>query len=205
MATPAVPAFTAALQKSYVTYTAPIYAGAAHNSSTVTTLESRALLSSSGVTGLRTWEGALHLGAYIASPTGRALLHGSTVLELGAGTGFLSIFCAKHAGARYVLATDGDGGVVDDIEANIYLNGLEKSGRVESTVLKWGHSLVHELLSHPEEERIYDIVLGADVVSSKPATRRTCLSSTNTLIITRASDTQDVRCGRNPFTGRYST
>jgi predicted nicotinamide N-methyase len=206
MATPAVPAVTAALQKSYVTYTAPIYAEAGHNySSTVTTLESRALLSSSGVTGLRTWEGALHLGAYIASPSGKALLHGKTVLELGAGTGFLSIFCAKHVGAHYVLATDGDGGVVDDIEANIYLNGLEKSGRMESTVLKWGHSIVDELISHPEEERIYDLVLGADVVSPKPATSRTCLSSTNTLIITQSSDVEDLRCGRDPFTGRYST
>lgn len=165
MATPAVPASTAALQKSYVTYTAPIYTGESHDSPTVTTLESRALLSNSGNTGLRTWEGALQLGAYLASLTGRALLHGKNVLELGAGTGFLSIFCAKHVGTLYVLATDGDGGAVDDMGANMYLNGLENSGRMENTVLKWGHALIDELLSHPEEERIYDVVLGADVVS----------------------------------------
>jgi len=184
MATPAVPASTAALQKSYVTYTAPIYTEDAHTSLTVTTLESRSLLSNSGVTGLRTWEGALHLGAYIASPAGRALLQGKTVLELGAGTGFLSIFCAKHAGAVYVLATDGDGGVVDDIGANIYLNGLENSGKIESTVLKWGHAIFDELLSHTEEERIYDLVLGADVVS--PSLQSLVfVCPTNILIITR--------------------
>lgn len=203
MASPAMPASTAALQKSYVTYTAPISAGDSQNSSTVTTLESRALLSDSGNTGLRTWEAALHLGAYLASPTGRSFLHEKSVLELGAGTGFLSIFCAKYAGAFHVLATDGDGGAVDDMGANIYLNGLENSGRMESTVLKWGHALIDELLSHPEEERIYDVVLGADVVSFDLTVARTCcLSLASTLIITRLPVLEDIRCGHNSIPGR---
>ena len=174
MATPAVPASTAVLQKSYVTYTAPIFTGEAHHSWTVTTLEFRAVLSNSGNTGLRTWEGALQLGTYLASPSGRALILGKNVLELGAGTGFLSIFCAKHAGTLHVLATDGDGGVVDDMGANIYLNGLENSDRMESTSLKWGHALIDEMLTHPEEERVYDVVLGADVVSPGLGVARPC-------------------------------
>ncbi len=164
MASPAIPPSTVALQKSYVTYTAPIYNRSIHEASVVTTLESRALLSSSGSTGLRTWDAALHLGAYLASHTGKACVHGKNILELGAGTGFLSIFCAKHAGAIHVLATDGDGDAVDDIGANIYLNGLEDSGRIETIVLKWGHALIDELLSGQDEGRMYDVVLGADVV-----------------------------------------
>ena len=165
LASPIVPASTAALQKSYVTYTVPINNPETQEVSTVTTLESRALLSHSGNTGLRTWEAALHLGAYLATASGRALVHGKNVLELGAGTGFLSIFCAKHAGASHTLATDGDGGTVDDIGANIYVNGLERSRRIRATVFKWGHALIDELLSPPAEARVYDVALGADVVS----------------------------------------
>lgn len=163
MASPPVPAATAALQKSYITYTAPIY-GHDLNALTVTTLESCALISYSGTSGLRTWEAALYLGVYLACPDGKVFVDGKNVIELGTGTGFLSIFCAKHAGATHVLATDGDGGVVDDIGANIYLNGLEGSSRIETTVLKWGHALIDELLSGSERARMYDIVLGADVV-----------------------------------------
>ena len=165
---PARPPSSAALQKSYVTYTTPICDAAADDDGelrTVTTLESRALLLASGATGLRTWEAALHLGAYLASDRGNVCVDGKNVFELGAGTGFLSLFCAKHTGARYVLATDGDGGIVDGISANIYLNELEGSNRIESTVLKWGHALIDELLSGQDGERLYDVILGADVVS----------------------------------------
>ncbi len=110
----------------------------------------------------------MYFGAYLASDAGRAVVNGKNVLEIGAGTGFLSIFCAKHAGAAHVLATDGDGSTVDDIGANIYLNGLEGSGRIETTVLRWGHALVEDLLSPTEEKRVYDTVIGTDVVSLEP-------------------------------------
>ncbi|KAI9873659.1 MAG: hypothetical protein M1830_010742 [Pleopsidium flavum] len=164
MASPTLPPSTAALQKSYVTYTTPMYGPSSDEPSAVTTLESPSLLSSSGATGLRTWPAALSLGTYLASHTGKACVDGKNILELGAGTGFLSIFCAKHAGALHVLATDGDGGAVDDIGANIYLNGLEGSGKMETAVLKWGHALIEELLSGQNEGRTYDVVLGADVI-----------------------------------------
>ncbi len=53
MASPALPSSTAVLQKSYVTYTAPIYESVYSTPSTVVTLESRALLSQSGNTGIQ--------------------------------------------------------------------------------------------------------------------------------------------------------
>lgn len=48
--------------------------------STITLLERRRLVSGSQVTGFRTWEGALHLGAYLLSDAGRRLVRGRNVL-----------------------------------------------------------------------------------------------------------------------------
>lgn len=155
MMSPSISEGITAQQKSYVTYTAP---SQALNAPQVTLLEARALLASSGTTGLRTWEAALYLGTYLFSSGN--LVAGKNIIELGAGTGFLSVFCAKHLGAKHVLATDGDGSVIDDIATNIYLNRLDRGGLVETTVLKWGHALVDEVFDALE----FDLVLGADVV-----------------------------------------
>lgn len=148
-------------EKSYVTYTAPSQALSAPQ---VTLLEARSLLASSGTTGLRTWEAALHLGTYLFTSESGNLVAGKNIIELGAGTGFLSVLCAKHLGAKHVLATDGDGGVIDDISTNIYLNSLERTGLVETTVLEWGHALVDEVFEDGEGTLEYDLILGADVV-----------------------------------------
>lgn len=161
MAPPSISEEMSVQQKSYVTYTAP---SQAMNAPQVTLLEARSLLASSGTTGLRTWEAALHLGTYLFTSEGENVVAGKNIIELGAGTGFLSLLCAKHLGAKHVLATDGDGGVIDDIAMNLYLNGLDRSGLVETTVLKWGHALVDEVFEDKEGALEYDLVLGADVV-----------------------------------------
>lgn len=163
-----IPAAVAAQQKQYVTYTLPEQT---LGSRTITTLEARAILASSGTTGLRTWEAALHLGTFISSPQGLSLVKNKNVLELGAGTGFVSMLCAKNLGARYVLATDGSGEVVEDMKANIYLNGLEGSALIDTTALKWGHALIDGFFDDGEAGRRFDIVLGADVVSSTSCAR----------------------------------
>lgn len=155
-----VPANLAAQQKSYVTYTAPFSALGAPE---VTLLEARSLLASSGTTGLRTWEAALLLGKYLMSSDGRKFVQNSNVLELGAGTGFLSIICAKHLNAQQVLATDGNRGVIDGLELNADINGLELRGVINPVVFKWGHSLI-DVLDVRQESRSIDLVLGADVV-----------------------------------------
>ncbi|MCJ1379142.1 hypothetical protein MMC17_002242 [Xylographa soralifera] len=160
MSRPQLPATIAALQKSYVTYTVPITAS---NAATITILEARALLASTGTTGLRTWEAALHLGTYLSAAEGTLLVQNKTIIELGAGTGFVSILCAKHLGAKYVLATDGSGEVVDDMLSNVYLNGLEGSGIVDPAVLKWGHALFDGIFEGHSGTRTFDVALGADV------------------------------------------
>ncbi|MCJ1299468.1 hypothetical protein MMC08_002260 [Hypocenomyce scalaris] len=164
MMSPSVSEGIAAQQKAYVTYTAPSEALSAPQ---ITLLEARSLLASSGTTGLRTWEAALYLGAYLFSSNGGDLVAGKNIVELGAGTGFVSILCAKHIGAKHVLATDGDGGVIDDLASNIYINGLDGSGLIDTAVLKWGHALTDEMFQCGEEPLNYNVVLGADVTYDK--------------------------------------
>ncbi|GME33461.1 putative Nicotinamide N-methyltransferase [Neofusicoccum parvum] len=148
--------------KSYVTYSFG-------NDRAVTLLESRSVISSSGTTGLRTWEAALHLGAYLASEAGHKWVQGKRVLELGAGTGLLSILCTKHLQAVKATATDGDEGVVDSIKTNLFLNGLDARVDTESIVLRWGWSwtLQDSLYYEEGSKDQYDVVVGADVTYDK--------------------------------------
>ena len=88
------------------------------------------------------------------------------MLELGAGTGFLSILCAKHLGSRHVLATDGDAHIVEDLETNIFLNGLDQNSGIESRVFRWGSSLKDAGGWGSDKFEDDIVVLGADIVSS---------------------------------------
>lgn len=155
-----------ATQKSQVVYTLPSDPSIPDNrASTITLLESRFLISGSGTTGLRTWEAALHLGTYLSSSSGKDHIAGKNILELGAGTGLLSILCAKHLGANGVLATDGDEGVVEALRTNMSFNGLGKSTNMEAVLMKWGQL---SDASNPDcgtRGYPYDVVLGADIVS----------------------------------------
>lgn len=156
-----------AQRKCYVTYTAPspLLAENSDPPPTVTLLESPNLLASSGTTGLRTWEAAKYLTTFLCLPKNQArYINGRAVVELGAGTGLVSLSCAKWLGARYVLATDGSGDVVDGLAESMFLNGLDGTERIDSQVVKWGHGLDGEILKDEEGEKAYGLVLGADVV-----------------------------------------
>ncbi|KAG8533692.1 uncharacterized protein KY384_001433 [Bacidia gigantensis] len=160
----------AAQQKSYVTYTSPL---STLGSVEVTTLEAPSLLASSGTTGFRTWEAALHLGSFFCSQMGQDYVAGKSVLELGAGTGFLSMLCAKHLGVKHMLATDGSREVVNDMRANVQLNfpSPEKE-LVNIAILQWGHALLGGPADVASTKASLDLVIGADVtydVESVPA------------------------------------
>jgi hypothetical protein len=130
--------------------------------STVTLLEARNIVAASGTTGLRTWEAALHLGNYLCGNQD-SLVQGKSILELGAGTGYVSVLCAKHLKASHVIATDGSEDVVASLSTNFYLNGLEDSSIIEGKELKWGQVLVGG--EHPEWNggRNIEVVVGADL------------------------------------------
>lgn len=163
----------AAQQKAFVTYSFPQQTtdDGTSGERAVTLLEARSVISSSGTTGLRTWEAALLLGSYLGSDSGREHVHGKRVFELGAGTGMLSVLCAKHLGVAGIVATDGDEAVVDAIKTNLFLNGLDvdvddESGcRVRTAALKWGYPVDATTFSEDYGMEVPDIVIGADVVS----------------------------------------
>lgn len=126
--------------KHYVTYTPPTDVLKAYS---ITTFEARFVLAAGGDTGSRTWEAALRLGTFLCSDDGRHYVSGMNVIELGAGTGFLSILCAKYLNANFVLATDGSMKVVGEIEYNKSLNQVEDDGALalETAHLEWGQTI----------------------------------------------------------------
>ncbi|EXJ83598.1 hypothetical protein A1O1_07221 [Capronia coronata CBS 617.96] len=127
--------------------------------------EARNLLSRGTNVGLRTWEAALHLAWYLILQRPE-VVKDKTVLELGAGTGFLSLLCAGHLGAAHVVATDGLAHVCDALQDNVDLN------RENNALLGHEPPEVRQLdwTDRPEIERLlnsagrpYDLVVGADI------------------------------------------
>ncbi|KAI0879928.1 putative methyltransferase-domain-containing protein [Annulohypoxylon maeteangense] len=169
LALPLPSEITAAQQKSYVTYSPSLLnVSTSHHGSLpaqVTLLESRNLISAFGTTGLRTWEAALHLGQFLS--TNPSIIHNKTVLELGAGTGYLSILCAKFMAPTMVIASDGSDDVVANLPENFFLNGLQESEMIRAMDVKWGHALVGTEDEHWNGGRPIDVVLAADVTYDK--------------------------------------
>ncbi|EFX01005.1 hypothetical protein CMQ_5947 [Grosmannia clavigera kw1407] len=159
----------AAQQKTYVVYTISALdesggrdiTKASDDCPKITLLESRTIISAQGTTGLATWEAALHMGQYLCSRPD--YIKGKHVLELGAGTGYLSILCAQYLGAADVLATDGSDDVINNLPESFFLNGLQGSTKATVAGLKWGHALIGTEESKWRGGRPVDIVLGADI------------------------------------------
>ncbi|KAL8931788.1 MAG: hypothetical protein Q9216_007071 [Gyalolechia sp. 2 TL-2023] len=145
-------------EKCAVTYTVPVIEEIPR---TITIMEAPFLLSSGGDSGNRTWAAALHLATYLFTD-GRHFVEGKSVLELGAGLGFLSILCGKCLGARHVLMTDGSEAVIDLAQGNVELNAV--GSVVETSILKWGDSRIDKVLIEESGMVSYDLVLGADIL-----------------------------------------
>lgn len=134
---------------------------------TIVTSENRSLILSAGTTGFRTWEAALHLGTFLSTTdSGRSLIANKRVLELGAGTGFLSFLCAKHLGAEKVTVTDREPALIEQINDCIGKNGLD-SKKIQAGIWEWGMPLrISPLFEEGKEETRsgFDIAIGADLV-----------------------------------------
>ncbi|GES57783.1 protein-lysine N-methyltransferase [Aspergillus terreus] len=165
-----------AQQLSYIRYTAPtpFPSTPAAPARTILTSESRGLILAGGTTGFRTWEAALHLGTYLSTEAGRALVAGKRVIELGAGTGFLSLFVAKYLSPARVVATDRETALIECMEDCARRNGVAAAesdsgtapagdGEVfESGIWEWGTPLGRR--DEDERENVFDVALGADLI-----------------------------------------
>uniref|UniRef100_A0A673AIH5 Uncharacterized LOC115410785 n=1 Tax=Sphaeramia orbicularis TaxID=375764 RepID=A0A673AIH5_9TELE len=105
------------------------------------------------------WPAALALCSFLDNNTQNVNLKDKKVLELGAGTGLVSIV-ASLLGAS-VTSTD-----LPDVLGNLRFNVIKNtSGHCRHTpqveVLSWGHDIKH---THPTSVYRYDYVLAADVV-----------------------------------------
>ncbi|KAM0353021.1 hypothetical protein ACHAPU_001907 [Fusarium lateritium] len=171
LANPVPSETTSAQQKAYCTYyLSELCQGASPSSESshtpqITLLESQSLLSGSGTTGLRTWEAAVPLGSYLCR--NRHIVKDKRVLELGVGTGYISILCAKFLGAQHVVASDGSEDVINNLPDNLFLNDLQDSKLVTPMEVKWGHALMGTEEEKWNGGRPIDVVLGADITYDK--------------------------------------
>ncbi|KAI9162941.1 Protein-lysine N-methyltransferase EFM3 [Paramyrothecium foliicola] len=157
-------------QKCYVTYHLSVLSRASQESlgrpgqvddRHIVLLENRSLIAAGGTTGLRTWEAAMHLGQYLCQHP--SLIQGRHVLELGAGTGYLSILCAKFLSSANVIASDGSDDVINNLPDNFFLNELQDSTVITPMDVKWGYALMGTEEEQWNGGRPVDIVLGADI------------------------------------------
>ncbi|SCU78800.1 LADA_0A07734g1_1 [Lachancea dasiensis] len=117
------------------------------------------LLCASGTTGFRTWEAALFLAEFLAQspPALEDISHKHRVLELGAGTGLVSIAWAKLHGSqtKKLYVTDGDSTLVEQSARNNFaLNGLDTAqDKYIFRRLWWGEDEIPDV----------DLILAADV------------------------------------------
>ena len=147
----------------YVKYTVPTTRTSRsqdRRSTAIITLESRNLILSAGTTGFRTWEAALHLATFLCSSS--LVNKSSRVIELGAGTGFLSMFCAKHLGAGPVVATDCKEALLDGIRDCVSRNGIP--GAVFPALWEWGQAPPSSSDGIQLESNKFDIGIGADLI-----------------------------------------
>lgn len=156
----------AAQERNWVTYcTAPATIHMSQDN-TIRISENRSVLAGSGTTGIRTWEASLHLCEYLlASSAASAWIRGKKILELGAGTGILSMVCAGQLAAKKVFCTDGSEEVIAAMQSNLEANpGMAE---IEKSVLWWGTPVTESSTAKAVVHAGVDTVLGADVVSTR--------------------------------------
>lgn len=103
----------------------------------------------------------MHLGQYLCRDP--SLVQGKYVLELGAGTGYLSILCAKFLQSTSAIASDGSDDVINNLPDNFFLNDLQDSTVITPMDVKWGYALMGTEEEKWNGGRPVDIVLGADI------------------------------------------
>lgn len=132
---------------------------------TIQIKETPKIISGLGTTGLRTWEAALYLLAYLNSTTGPNLQN-KNIVELGAGTGLVSLALAKtheRHNFAHLVVTDGDSALVDGLAATFAYNDVDANVSVATQQLLWGTTDAHDAPTFVQGVPLADIVVAADV------------------------------------------
>lgn len=90
------------------------------------------------------------------------------VLELGAGTGLLSITTSKllrlHSRSAEIVATDYHPNVLTNLSSNVHTNLLHRGGTNSLSITIHAFDWEHPDYSHPPFDEPFDVILAADVV-----------------------------------------
>lgn len=201
------------LSKTLVSYVPPV----SYNKDVIPIdiLEAKKIIGSGPNTGLRTWEASLRLAHHLHSRP--ELIRGRRALELGAGTGFLSIFCSAFLQPKAVTTTDGHEDVLASLRDNVNRNrplygegdapivqklfwgDHEDISRVTADITSQEHGSENAALG---EQKVngsstrtspptasYDIIIGADISYEPEA----CKSLARTLsILAKANPYTDI-------------
>ncbi|GIL82692.1 hypothetical protein Vretimale_8262 [Volvox reticuliferus] len=126
------------------------------------------------LTGTTVWDGAVVLSHYLTEtailvrPSNLPYAHSGgslpTVLELGAGTGAVSLALAASRSAASVTATD-----LPDLLPHLRLNvgrnsSLLPPGRVHLQPLRWGPEGEHDVQNLGPVRPPYDVIVGSDLI-----------------------------------------
>lgn len=97
--------------------------------------ETPRLISGNGTTGLRTWEAAIYLSNYLVNLD----LKDKNVLELGSGTGLVSLSLIKNENFNNLIITDGDSNLIEQLNKNFKSNGIQLPiDNIKCQSLWWG-------------------------------------------------------------------
>ncbi|KAI5299929.1 hypothetical protein KEM56_002870 [Ascosphaera pollenicola] len=149
-----------ATRPDYIRYTAPRSLDK-HPRPYVITYEKKYMISEAGTTGFRTWEAALHLGTFLSTPAGKALVQGKNVIEIGCGVGFLSMYCLKCLDVQSITACDMEQGLIDNIDHCIEKNRLDPR-RITTRLWDWSDSF--NVQSKEGQRSTFDVAIGADLI-----------------------------------------
>ena len=100
------------------------------------------------------WPGAHALAEWVRANAADKLAPPRRVLELGAATGALAIFCVRACGLDVTTSDVDDGEVEEQVAGNFRLNGLQPPPHLAHT---WGAPL-------PPDMPRFDVVLASDIL-----------------------------------------
>lgn len=130
--------------------------------------ESRNTLVEGGETGHRTWESSLALTEYICANQAQfdKLFTNNTVVELGAGTGLVSLAVAQlFPQAKDIIATDGSPAIVQRLQNTIEQNASTENDlqvRIHTEVVDWSDEEAVQALPKQAAILAGDILYGLE-------------------------------------------